>query len=303
MAEPTQSSIDPVAPLREILQRYTAGAPVTLSTTQSQQGPRRPSTPAVVTPTAAASPAPAQADQSQPSLLASLREAVAQDVAPLSSSERMGAFGRGVLSNRGSFLDNLSAGLAAQGQAEAARRNELRQSIETQARLAEMDRKAALEKAKFAEETSPESLSGRYREAQIANLRAQAAQAGRSNLQIVGTDEATGYVRAMDPRTGETRVLTGVRPTRSELAANAAEERIRGRALSNAARAVDEEMKLNPTLNRENRIRQLFPVYLELARSEERAASGGGGGGGSRLPTAPTESNPPPQRMQYQPPR
>lgn len=201
MAEPTQSSmidrlrgfvpdpvarvLDPVAPLREMLQRYTMGAParppepperlapiengtpVTVPITQPQQGPRRPSTPAVVTPTAAASPAPAQADQSQPSLLASLREAVAQDVAPLSSSERMGAFGRGVLSGRGSFLDNLSAGLAAQGQAEAARRNELRQSIETQARLAEMDRKAALEKAQFAETTSPESLTGRLRESQI----------------------------------------------------------------------------------------------------------------------------------------
>lgn len=213
MAEPTQSSmidrlrgfvpdpvaraLDPVAPLREMLQRYTMGAParppepperlapieggtpVTVPATQPQQGPRRPSTPAVVTPTAAAAPAPAQADQSQPSLLASLREAVAQDVAPLSSSERMGAFGRGVLSGRGSFLDNLSAGLAAQGQAEAARRNELRQSIETQARLAEMDRKAALEKAQFAESTSPESLTGRLRESQIRENLARAGYYGQ----------------------------------------------------------------------------------------------------------------------------
>lgn len=184
--ESVSRALDPVAPLREMLQRYTMGAParspepperlapteggtpVTVPTTQPQQGPRRPSTPAVVTPTAAAAPpAPAQADQSQPSLLASLREAVAQDVAPLSSSERMGAFGRGVLSGRGSFLDNLSAGLAAQGQAEATRRAEMRQSLETQARLAEMDRKAQLEKAQFAEASSPESLTGRLRESQI----------------------------------------------------------------------------------------------------------------------------------------
>jgi len=42
--------------------------------------------------------------------------------APISPNERLAAFGRGVLSNRGSFLDNLSAGLASQQQAEAARR-------------------------------------------------------------------------------------------------------------------------------------------------------------------------------------
>ena len=191
--EPVSRALDPVAPLREMLQRYTMGAParppasaerpapteggtlVTVPTTQPQQGPRRPSSPAVVTPTAAAAPPPpAQADQSQPSLLASLREAVAQDVAPLSSSERMGAFGRGVLSGRGSFLDNLSAGLAAQGQAEATRRAEMRQSIETQARLADMDRKAQLEKAQFAESTSPESLTGRLRESQIRENLARA---------------------------------------------------------------------------------------------------------------------------------
>jgi hypothetical protein len=220
----------------------------------------------------------------------------------MSSADSLAAFAAGMGGpRRQGFVQDLLAGIQAQNQFEAGRRGEMRQSIEAQARLAEQERKAAMEKAKFAEETTPGTLTGRLTEARIRQADAAAAQAGRPNLQIVGTDEATGYAIAMDPRTGETRVLSGVRPTRSEIAANAAEERIRGRALSNAARAVDEEMKLNPTLNRENRIRQLFPVYLELARSEERAASGGGGG--SRLPTAPTESNPPPQRMQYQPPR
>lgn len=234
MAEPTQSSmidrlkgfvpsavsnaIDPVGAFREMLRRYYVGnqpatptAPAappapTEGSPSPSQGPRRPSTPAVVTPTAAAAPAPAQADQSQPSLLASLREAVAQDVAPLSSSERMGAFGRGVLSGRGSFLDNLSAGLAAQNQAEAARRAEVRQSIETQARLAEQERKGQLEKAKFAEETSPESLTGRLRESMIDQNRAQAEWLRRrqsggntslAELRLQITDERSALATAL----------------------------------------------------------------------------------------------------------
>lgn len=186
--DPVMRAVDPLSPLREMIQRYTTGAParpsapaerpapteggtpVTLPAAQPQQGPRRPSTPAVVTPTAAAAtalPAQPQAGPSEPSLLESLRQAVAQDVGPLTGNEQLAAFGRGVLSNRGSFLANLSAGLAAQGQAETARRAELRQSIQEQARLAEMERKAQLEKAQFAEASSPESLTGRLRESQI----------------------------------------------------------------------------------------------------------------------------------------
>ena len=284
MAEPN----DPLAPLRSLLPSFAG--------TQA-----RGAAPVVTAGTAQAAPVlPQQPVQQETSLLEQLRQRVQQDLAPrpMTSQERLATFGRGVLSNRGSFLDNLSAGLAAQQQAEAGRREEGRKAAELEATIAERDRRAQLEKAKFAEETTPGTLTGRLTEARIRQADAAAAQANRPQYQIVGTD-AQGNAVVVDMRDPtRTRTLEGVRPTRSDIAANAAEERIRGRALSNAARAVDEEMKLNPTLNRENRIRQLFPVYLELARREERAASGGG----SQQPPASTESTPP-QRLQYQPPR
>jgi hypothetical protein len=86
----------------------------------------------------------------QPSLLEQLRQRVQQDFAPapISPNERLAAFGRGVLSNRGSFLDNLSAGLAGQQQAEAARREEGRKSAEAEGTLAYRDAQMQLEQAK-----------------------------------------------------------------------------------------------------------------------------------------------------------
>jgi hypothetical protein len=204
--------------------------------------------------------------------------------------------------SRSGFFGDLAAGIQAQQQFEGRAREERLKGIEAQARIAEQERRAQMEKAKFAEETTPGTLSARLKEAEIASRTAQAGAANRPQYQVVGMD-AQGDAVVVDMRDPtRTRVLQGVRPTRSEIAANAAEERIRGRALGNAARAVDEEMKMNPSLNRENRIRELFPVYLELARSEERAASGTGGG--SQQPSSSTGSNPPPnQRLQYQPPR
>ena len=292
MAEPN----DPIAPLRDLLATFVgtqtqAAAPASAT---SAQGPRRPSTPAVVTPTAAAAPpAPAQADQSQPSLLASLREAVAQDVAPLSSSERMGAFGRGVLSGRGSFLDNLSAGLAAQGQAEAARRAEMRQSIETQARLAEMDRKAQLEKAKFSEETTPGTLTGRLTEARIRQADAAAAQANRPQYQIVGTD-AQGNAVVVDMRDPtRTRTLEGVRPTRSE-AAEAAATRARieaaNRAGNDAVRIAAQtgQVRAEQGADEDKKQRIYQEAFQRTLRSMEEARPAPGARGGQQSPP-PTE--------------
>lgn len=108
----------------------------------------------VVTPGAAAAPVPvATPVASEPSLLETLRQAVARDVAPQeSTANNLAAFGRGVLSNRGSFLDNLSAGLAAQEDAAKSRRTEMRQALEVQARIAEAERKAKNEEAKLAAE-------------------------------------------------------------------------------------------------------------------------------------------------------
>lgn len=114
----------------------------------------RPRASSVVTPGAAAAPVPAATPvASEPSLLETLRQAVARDVAPQeSTANNLAAFGRGVLSNRGSFLDNLSAGLAAQEDAAKSRRAEMRQALEVQARIAEAERKAKNEEAKLAAE-------------------------------------------------------------------------------------------------------------------------------------------------------
>jgi hypothetical protein len=74
----------------------------------------------------------------QPSLLEQLRQRLQQEIAPpqMSANERLAAMGRGILSNRGSLLDNLSAGLSAQNQAEAARREEARKAAELEAEIA-----------------------------------------------------------------------------------------------------------------------------------------------------------------------
>ena len=81
---------------------------------------------------------PQQPVQQETSLLEQLRQSLQRDLAPgpMTSQDRLATFGRGVLSGRGSFLDNLSAGLAAQGQAEAGRREEGRKALELQAEIA-----------------------------------------------------------------------------------------------------------------------------------------------------------------------
>lgn len=82
----------------------------------------------------------------QPSLLEQLRQRLQQDIAPpqMSANERLAAMGRGILSNRGSLLDNLSAGLAAQNQAMAARREEARKAAELEAEMARRDEEIRL---------------------------------------------------------------------------------------------------------------------------------------------------------------
>lgn len=82
----------------------------------------------------------------QPSLLEQLRQRLQQDIAPpqMSANERLAAMGRGILSNRGSLLDNLSAGLAAQNQAMAARREEARKAAELEAEIVRRDEEMRL---------------------------------------------------------------------------------------------------------------------------------------------------------------
>lgn len=230
--------------------------------------------------------------QQETSLLDQLRQRVQQDLSPgpLTSGERMGAFGRGVLSGRGSFLDNLSAGLAAQGQAEAARREEGRKAAELEATIAERDRRAQLEKAKFAEETTPGTLTGRLTEARIRQADAAAAQANRPQYQIVGTDERGNavVVDMRDPT--RTRTLEGVRPTRSE-AAEATATRARIEAANRAGQTAVQtalrtgQVRENDQAGQERIYQDAFQRTLR-SMEEARPAPGARG---TQQPPAPTE--------------
>lgn len=292
MAEPSQ---DPVSPLRQLLMQFIGGGgggmaaprqgPAPAPAPVQQAAPASPSVPVV---TSGANQVPAE----RPSLLESLRENVSDMVRPPpSTADSLAALGAGMLTNprsRSGFFGDLAAGIQAQQQFEGRAREERLKGIEAQARIAEQERRAQMEKAKFAEETTPGTLSARLKEAEIASRMAQAGAANRPQYQVVGTD-AQGNAVVVDMRDPtRTQVLQGVRPTRSELAANAAEERIRGRALSAATRAVDAEIQAGQrrAADREGRIRELFPMYLDLARREEAATTSGQG---SQQPSAPTE--------------
>jgi len=150
--------------------------------------------PVVTSGAAQAAPRLPQAAESQgPSLLEQLRERVQRDVAPgpLSENDRLAAFGRGVLSNRGSFLDNLTAGLESRGRAESARREEGRKAAETEGTIAYNDARVRLEEAKQRYEQNPESWQARAAlmkaEADMMAARAQAANAGSQRNQVTGT--------------------------------------------------------------------------------------------------------------------
>ena len=110
-------------------------------------GAGRPASPVVTGGAASVTPVlPPQPVQQETSLLEQLRQSLQRDLTPgpMSSQDRLATFGRGVLSNRGSFLDNLSAGLAAQNQAEAGRREEGRKALELQAEIARRDEELRL---------------------------------------------------------------------------------------------------------------------------------------------------------------
>lgn len=144
---------------------------------------------------------PQQPVQQETSLLDQLRQRVQQDVtpSPMTTQERLASFGRGVLSGRGSFLDNLSAGLAAQQQAEAARREEGRKAAELQAEIARRDEELRLKQEELRDPSvralreaqayyyrqrpdiaaAAAGMRGRLTEAQYANIYNQAEQEAR----------------------------------------------------------------------------------------------------------------------------
>lgn len=163
---------------------------------------RSASAPVVTAGAASAAPVlPQQPVQQETSLLEQLRQRLQQELTPqpMTSQERLATFGRGVLSSRGSFLDNLSAGLAAQNQAEAGRREEGRKALELQAEIARRNEELRLKQEELRDPSvrelraaqaeyyrrRPEMAAagagarGRLTEAQYANIYNQADQEAR----------------------------------------------------------------------------------------------------------------------------
>ena len=219
----------------------------------SQLVGQRPAQAAPAAAAAAPTPVPvvtsgaAQAPTERPSLLETLRENVSDMVRPQpTDADRLAALGAGMLSNtrsRAGFFGDLAAGIQAQQQFDTRAREERLKGIEAQARIADQERRALMEKAKFAEETNPESLQGRERLARIRAYEAQAGAANRPQYQVVGTN-AQGDAVVVDLRDPtRTRTLEGVRPTRSEIADITAQGR--NRAL--AERAADRDVQILQT--------------------------------------------------------
>lgn len=208
-----ERTVNPLLGPMELLRRfYTNGnqpAPAQAPAAPTEnpappgQGPRQTS---VVTAGAAGArsiPEATPVMAAEPSLLERLRQSVARDLTPAeSTSSNLATFGRGVLSGRGSFLDNLSAGLAAQEEAAKARRTETRQSLETQARIAEIERKAKLDEAKLAAE-APLREAQAYYYRNFAGRRGGDSSAATERMLVA--DERTALGRALqavknDPR-------------------------------------------------------------------------------------------------------
>lgn len=238
----------------------------------------------------------------QPSLLEQLRQRVQQDVAPgpMSTSERLAAFGRGVLSNRGSLLDNLSAGLAGQQQAEATRRAENLKTTEAEGTLAYRDAQMRLEEAKQRYEQDPTNPRNALYLAQAQ----QALNANRPQYQVIGTDAQGNAVVADMRDPNNTRVLQGVRPTRSEVADIAAA----GRNRAAAERAADNDVRnLQAEINA-GRVRQSqlpaggLEQYREERVQHHMRRLGAGASAGMPEPEAGPRQGPS-QRFQYQPPQ
>lgn len=224
---------------------------------------------------------PQQPVQQETSLLEQLRQSLQRDLAPgpMSGQERLAAFGRGVLSNRGSFLDNLSAGLAAQQQAEAGRREEGRKALELQAEIARRDEELRLKQEEL-------------RDPSIRNLREAQAEAFRRRPEIAAA--AAGARGQITPQIVQARL---------------------GRIPSEAAAIIDRRYRDVPIRPPADTIRRETAEEEQRLRNEyfdSLAAMGGpaatiaetlrGTGQSSAQPAAPAQV-PPNQRFQYQPPR
>jgi len=272
-------------------------------------GPTRPPT---ITPGTASTPAPRMPTPPQPtgesegegqqSLLDMLRNRTAKKFNN-ENLESLSDIGAGMLASESpNFFTMLGAGLKNARERETERARELRE-------VAADERRAMMDKAKFAEETSPESLTGRLREAQIRAQLAQAAASGamanRPTLVQVGFNRETMSPVFVDPRNPSQPIslpagtvsIQGsrynsaaentLRQTASREANRIYQEELRSRTARGLQLSQDEARQLRDRITRE----QLSRFNLEPIPGSEEFA-----------PTAPTQNTQPPIRMPYPPP-
>jgi len=112
-------------------------------------------------------------------MLEELRQRIRQEYAPppASAADRLATFGRGVLSNRGSFLDNLTAGLSSQEQAAAARADQQRRALDMERQVTEQAVREQLERDRLAQSQSQFEAQAPEREARTGLTQAQTDQA------------------------------------------------------------------------------------------------------------------------------
>jgi hypothetical protein len=176
-------------------------------------------------------------------LLEELRQRIRSEYAPPPQTEadRLAAFGRGILSNRGSLLDNLTAGIAAQDQAAEARANRQRLALDMERQVVENAIREQLERDRLAQNQAQFEAEGPTREARIRAYNAQAAQAGRPSYTVIGTTEE-GWAVIPDPNspTG-TRVLQGITPVQVAMGTQRVDEARLQRARQAGEQAVRDE--------------------------------------------------------------
>lgn len=298
MAEPGSSQF--IETLRALLAAAQAGqipGAITPAATPSAIPAPAPAPAAAPEPQAPAPrpSAPQQQQQQQPSsLLQQLRERATRELAatPAQQEDPRTAFGRGVLSNRGSFLDNLSAGLQAQREAETAQQAALAAQREEMRRIAEAERQEQARRDQ-----------AEYQRLSLELRRQEAERAGRPSFQVVGTD-ARGNAVVMDPRDPTRRqVLEGVTPSQVS-ALNArltASDLARAAAAGNQAVRDEERRRADalprqPELTAQERDRIFQEASERFLRSTQTGATGATGGGTGSTQPAPAA---PARTLQY----
>ena len=203
-------------------------------------------------------------------LLEELRQRIRSEYAPPepTSAERLATFGRGVLSNRGSFLDNLTAGIAAQDQAAEARANRQRLALDMERQVVENAIREETERNRLEENRRQFEAEGPGREARTGLYRAQAAQANRPSYNVIGVSRE-GWAVIPDPNspTG-TRTLEGVTPTQVAGLNARAESTLRQAATTEAGRRAREEFtaagRMFDSVPREERDRRIREIERDI---------------------------------------